>query len=161
MKATDYMLERDYIDKDRKAAIGSSYGGYMASWIAGHTDRFTCLVNHAGVYNTHLMFAADNTWYRPHQYDGSPWEDFDIMMEKNPAMFAENFKTPMLIYHGEKDYRVVVANGLLVYGIYKRMGLDARFVYYPDENHHILSPQNSIYWYKELHNWLDRYLSPR
>ncbi|MGF1584130.1 MAG: prolyl oligopeptidase family serine peptidase [Bacteroidales bacterium] len=160
MKATDYMIERGFIDETLMAATGGSYGGYMVSWIAGHTDRFACLVNHAGVYNIHMQFSTDYTWYRPHQYSGSPWEDFDRLQLANPAMFAHNFSTPMLVIHGEKDYRVPVGHGLLVYGIYKRMGIDARLVYYPDENHWILSPQNSIFWYKELHNWLDRYLTP-
>jgi dipeptidyl aminopeptidase/acylaminoacyl peptidase len=130
----------------------------MVSWIAGHTDRYACLVNHAGVYNIHMQFSTDYTWYRPHQYSGSPWKDFDKLQLANPAMFAHNFSTPMLVIHGEKDYRVPVGHGLLVYGIYKRMGLDARLIYYPDENHWILSPLNSIFWYEELHNWLGRYL---
>jgi dipeptidyl aminopeptidase/acylaminoacyl peptidase len=160
MKATDYMIERGFIDETRMAATGGSYGGYMVSWIAGHTDRFACLVNHAGVYNIHMQFSTDYTWYRPHQYSGSPWENFDRLQSANPAMFAHNFSTPMLVIHGEKDYRVPVGHGLLVYGIYKRMGIDARLVYYPDENHWILSPLNSIFWYKEVHNWLERYLFP-
>ncbi len=158
MQATDYMLERGFIDENRMAATGGSYGGYMVSWIAGHTDRYACLVNHAGVYNIHMQFSADYTWYRPHQYSGSPWENFENLQAANPSMFAHNFSTPMLVIHGELDYRVPVGHGLLVYGIYKRMGLDARLVYYPDENHWILSPQNSIFWYRELHDWLERYL---
>ncbi len=158
MKATDYMIERGFIDETRMAATGGSYGGYMVSWIAGHTDRYACLINHAGVYNIHMQFSADYTWYRPHQYSGSPWENFDRLMEANPAMFAHNFSTPMLIIHGELDYRVPVGHGLLVYGIYKRMGLDARLIYYPDENHWILSPQNSVFWYNEFLDWLSRYL---
>ncbi len=158
MKATDYMVERGFVDETRMAATGGSYGGYMVSWIAGHTDRYACLVNHAGVYNTHMQFAADYTRYRSYQYSGSPWDDFNVLMESNPAMFAHNFSTPMLVIHGELDYRVPVLHGLLVYGIYKRMGIDSRLVYYPDENHWILSPHNSIFWYKELHDWLKRYL---
>ncbi len=158
MKATDYMINRGFIDETRMAATGGSYGGYMVSWIAGHTDRYACLVNHAGVYNIHMQFSADYTWYRPHQYGGSPWENFETLQSANPAMFAHNFSTPMLVIHGEKDFRVPVGHGLLVYGIYKRMGIDARLVYYPDENHWILSPQNSIFWYGEFHDWLDRYL---
>jgi dipeptidyl aminopeptidase/acylaminoacyl peptidase len=130
----------------------------MVSWIAGHTDRYAALVNHAGVYDLHLQFASDYSGNRGYQYGGTPWENFDILNSQNPSQFAHNFKTPMLVIHGELDYRVPVAHGLLVYGIYKGMGLDARLVYYPDENHWILTPQNSIYWYEELHNWLDRYL---
>ena len=130
----------------------------MVSWIAGHTDRFACLVNHAGVYDLHLQFASDFSGNRAAQYGGSPWEDYDVLNSQNPSQFAHNFKTPLLVIHGELDYRVPVAHGFLVYGIYKAMGLEARLVYYPDENHWVLSPQNSIFWYKELHDWLDRYL---
>ncbi|MFW5687823.1 MAG: S9 family peptidase, partial [Bacteroidota bacterium] len=158
MKATDYMIEKDYIDESRMAATGGSYGGYMVSWIAGNTDRFAALVNHAGVYDLHLQFASDYAGNRGYQYGGTPWENFDVLNSQNPSQFAHNFKTPMLVIHGELDYRVPVAHGFLVYGIYKSMGLEARLVYYPDENHWILTAQNSIFWYEELHNWLERYL---
>jgi dipeptidyl aminopeptidase/acylaminoacyl peptidase len=158
MNAVDYMIEKGLVDPDRMAATGGSYGGFMVSWIAGHTDRFACLVNHAGVYDLHLQFASDYGANRPYQYGGSPWENLERLNSQNPSQFAHNFKSPMLVIHGELDYRVPVAHGFLVYGIYKSMGLDARLVYYPDENHWILSPQNSIYWYEELHNWLERYL---
>jgi len=158
MKAADYMEEKDYIDGDAMAATGGSYGGYMVSWIAGQTDRFAALINHAGVFDLNLQFAADYTANRKYQYGGSPWENPEQMQEINPASYAENFKTPMLVIHGEGDYRVPIAHGLLVYNIYKNMGLDARLVYYPDENHWILSPQNSLFWYDEFYNWLERYL---
>jgi dipeptidyl aminopeptidase/acylaminoacyl peptidase len=158
MKATDYMIARGFIDEQRMAAAGGSYGGYLVSWIAGHTDRFAALVNHAGVYDLHLQFASDYAGNRAHQYGGTPWKDFDKLNENNPSQFAANFSSPMLVIHGELDYRVPVAHAFLVYGIYKGMGLDARLVYYPDENHWILRPQNSIHWYKEVHNWFERYL---
>ncbi len=158
MKGTDYMIEQGYIDETKMAATGGSYGGYMVSWIAGHTDRYAALVNHAGVYDLHLQFASDYAGNRGYQYGGTPWENLDQLNSQNPSQFAHNFKTPMLVMHGEKDYRVPVAHGLLVYGIYKSMGLEARLVYFPDENHWILSPQNSLYWYEELHNWFERYL---
>jgi dipeptidyl aminopeptidase/acylaminoacyl peptidase len=159
MKAADYMINLGFIDSERMAATGGSYGGYLVSWIAGHTDRFACLVNHAGVFDIFTQFASDFTANRGHAYGGTPWENKENMQLKNPAQFAHNFKTPMLIMHGELDYRVPVAHAFLVYNIYKNMGLDARLVYYPDENHWILSAQNSIYWYKELHEWFNRYLS--
>lgn len=158
MKAVDYMIDRDLVDETRMAATGGSYGGYMVSWIAGHTDRFAALINHAGVYDLHLQFASDYSANRMYQYGGSPWENFDQVNAINPSQFAHNFTTPMLVIHGELDYRVPVAHGFMVYNIYKNMGLDARLVYFPDENHWILNPQNSIYWYEEFYNWLDRYL---
>jgi dipeptidyl aminopeptidase/acylaminoacyl peptidase len=158
MKGADYLIGRGLVDETRMAAAGGSYGGYMVTWIAGHTDRFACLVNHAGVYNLHLQFASDFSANRRFQYGGSPWENKDAMNSQNPAEFAHNFKSPMLVIHGELDYRVPVAHGFLVYNTYKLMGLDARLVYYPNENHWILTPQNSLFWYRELHGWLDRYL---
>jgi len=158
MNAADYMIERGLVDEERMAAAGGSYGGYMVSWIAGHTDRFACLINHAGVYDLHLQFASDYSANRKYQYSGSPWENQELMNAINPSQFAENFKSPMLVIHGELDYRVPVAHGLLVYNIYKNMGLDARLVYYPDENHWILTPQNSLHWYDEFYGWLERYL---
>ncbi|HRQ28726.1 MAG TPA: S9 family peptidase, partial [Saprospiraceae bacterium] len=158
MKATDYMLARGFIDENRLAAAGGSYGGYMVTWIAGHTDRFAALVNHAGVYDHQLQFASDHAGNREYQYGGTPWKDFDVLHKNNPSQFAHNFKSPMMIMHGELDYRVPVAHAFLIYGIYKGMGLDARLVYFPDENHWILKPQNSIFWYKELHDWFERYL---
>lgn len=158
MKGTDFMIEQGYIDETKMAATGGSYGGYMVSWIAGHTDRYAALVNHAGVYDLHLQFASDYAGNRGYQYGGTPWENYEKLNSQNPSQFAQNFKTPMLVIHGEGDFRVPVAHGFLVYGIYKSMGLEARLLYYPDENHWILTPQNSIYWYEELHNWLERFL---
>lgn len=158
MRATDFMIERGYIDETRMAATGGSYGGYMVSWIAGHTNRFAALVNHAGVYDLHLQFASDYAGNRGYQYGGTPWENFDVLNSQNPSQFAHNFETPMLVIHGELDYRVPVAHAFLVYGIYKSRGLEARLLYYPDENHWILTPQNSIFWYEELHNWFERFL---
>lgn len=158
MNATDFMIDRGYIDETKMAATGGSYGGYMVSWIAGHTNRFAALVNHAGVYDLHLQFASDYAGNRGYQYGGTPWENFDVLNSQNPSQFAHNFESPMLVIHGELDYRVPVAHAFLVYGIYKSRGLEARLVYYPDENHWILTPQNSIFWYEELHNWFDRFL---
>lgn len=158
MKAADYLIERGLVDQSKMAAAGGSYGGYLVSWIAGHTDRFACLISHAGVYDLHLQFASDYTGNRGIQYGGTPWENYDQMNLHNPSQFAHNFKTPMMVVHGELDYRVPVAQGFLLYGIYKAMGLDARLVYYPDENHWILTPQNSIFWYNEVHGWLGKYL---
>lgn len=158
MKATDYMEEKDYINPERTAAAGGSYGGYMVSWIAGHTDRYQALINHAGVYNIMTQFAADVTYHRKAAYSGAPWDDLESMQEWNPARHAENFETPMLVIHGELDYRVPLTHALEVYGVYKGQGLDARLVYYPDENHWIQSPQNSIHWFGEFHSWLERYV---
>ncbi len=158
MKAADYMIERGLVDPDKMAAGGGSYGGYLTSWIAGNTDRFACLINHAGVYDLHLQFASDYSGNRGYQYGGTPYENYEQLNANNPSQFAENFSSPMLIIHGQNDYRVPVAHAFLVYGIYKSMGLDAKLIYFPDENHWILTPQNSIFWYGEFFDWLERYL---
>ncbi|TRW48932.1 S9 family peptidase [Aliidiomarina halalkaliphila] len=157
-KAIEYMLEKPYVDGDRLAAAGGSYGGYLVSWIAGQTDRYAALINHAGVYNLMGQFASDTTAHRAYAYGGAPWDGLDHMLQWSPAMNAANFKTPMLVIHGELDYRVPVTQGFEVYGVYKGMGLDARLVYFPDENHWILKPNNSVFWFSEFHGWLDRYL---
>ncbi len=156
--AVDYMLSRGFIDSTRLAAAGGSYGGYLVSWIAGHTDRYKALINHAGVYNLMGQFASDATTHRVHAYGGSPWSGLDVMQQWNPALFADKFVTPMLIMHGEQDYRVPVTQGLEIYGVYKGKGLDARLVYFPNENHWILKPNNSIFWFNEFTSWLQRYV---
>lgn len=156
--AVDFMLEKGFIDENRLAAAGGSYGGYLVSWIAGHTDRYKALINHAGVYNLMGQFASDSTAHRVHSYNGAPWDGLDKMLQWSPAMHADKFVTPMLVIHGEKDYRVPVTQGLEAYGVYKGKGIDARLVYFPDENHWILKPNNSVFWFKEFHGWLERYI---
>jgi dipeptidyl aminopeptidase/acylaminoacyl peptidase len=158
MNAADFMIEKGFINENRIAAAGGSYGGYLVSYIAGHTGRFAALINHAGVYNIMQQFGSDITASRDVAYSGSPWENLEEMQRWNPAVYAENFVTPMLIIHGQKDYRVPVTHAFEVYGVYKGKGVDARLVYYPDENHWILTPQNSIFWYQQVYDWLERYI---
>lgn len=158
MKSTDYLISLGFIDEKRMAAAGGSYGGYLVSWIAGHTDRFAALINHAGVYNLMAQFASDVTYGRERSYGGSPWYNKLNVQKWSPAEYAENFKTPMLVIHGEKDYRVPVNHALECYGVLKGKGIPARLLYFPDENHWILTPQNSIYWYKEFYDWLKRFI---
>lgn len=160
LKSTDFLIAKlGNIDGKKLAAAGGSYGGYMAAWVAGHTDRFACLVNHAGVNDFITQYGADVTSFGfSNVLGGKPWENVEGMQRNNPTTYAKNFKTPMLIIHGEKDYRVPYVNGTALYGIYRAMGLPARLVIYPDENHWILTPQNSIHWNWEFQSWLQRYL---
>jgi dipeptidyl aminopeptidase/acylaminoacyl peptidase len=163
LKGTDFLLRKlPNLDPKRMAAAGGSYGGYMAAWVAGHTDRFACLINHAGVNDFITQYGADLTSFGFTQVlGGKPWDNPEGMQRNNPTTYAKNFKTPMLIIHGEKDYRVPYVNGTALYGIYQAMGLPARLVVFPDENHWILTPQNSIYWNWEFQSWLARYLGGR
>jgi len=160
LKGTDHLLRTlPNLDPKRLAAAGGSYGGYMAAWVAGHTDRFACLINHAGVNDFITQYGADVTSYGFTQVlGGRPWDNPEGMQRNNPVTYARHFRTPMLILHGEKDYRVPYANGTALYGIYQAMGLPSRLVIFPDENHWILTPQNSIHWNWEVQAWLARWI---
>ncbi len=160
LKSTDYLLQRfPNIDPKRMAAAGGSYGGYMAAWVAGHTDRFAALINHAGVNDFITQYGADVTPYGFTQVlGGTPWKNPEGMQRNNPTTYAKNFKTPMLIIHGEMDYRVPYVNGTALYAIYQSMGVPSRLVIFPNENHWVLTPQNAIYWHWEMQSWLSRYI---
>jgi len=158
MKATDALVATGWVDDARMAAAGGSYGGYMMSWIAGHTDRFKCIVNHAGVSDLTGQYASDVTQGRGRAAGGEVWDGLEKQDRWSPIRFASGMNTPMLVIHGERDYRVPVGQGLLVYGTLKAKGVPARLVYFPDENHWILKPRNSLLWYREVHAWLERWL---
>lgn len=158
MLATDLLIAAGLVDETRMAATGGSYGGYMASWIEGHTDRFKCIVNHAGVYNTLSQYASDVTQGRHKSFGGEPWDGLEAINGCNPAHAAQGFNTPMLVLHGERDYRVPVTQGLECYGVLKAKGVPARLVHFPDENHWILKPRNSVLWYREVLGWIERFI---
>jgi dipeptidyl aminopeptidase/acylaminoacyl peptidase len=158
MLATDHLVEAGIADEKRMAVTGGSYGGYLVSWIASQTDRFACIVNHAGVCDFQTQFASDITQGRVRSMGGSLWEDIEGLDRYNPLRQAAGFRSPMLVIHGEKDYRVPYAQGLAIYAVYKARGLPARLVCYPDENHWIMKPCNSLHWYGEVLAWLKRWL---
>ncbi len=158
MRATDLLVASGLVDESRMAATGGSYGGYMAAWVAGHTDRFKCIVNHAGVSDLTAQYASDVTQGRGKAAGGEAWDGLEKQDLWSPVRFAKGMNTPMLVIHGEKDYRVPVGQGLLIYGVLKAKGVPARLVYFPDENHWVLKARNSILWYAEVHAWLARWL---
>ena len=157
MNGTDALIEEGLADPDRMAAAGGSYGGYMAAWICGHTDRFRCIVNHAGVFDTSTQYASDITQGRSHAFGGEPWEGLERVDSTNPVRFSSGFTTPMMVIHGQQDFRVPADQGLECYGILKAKGVPARLVYFPDENHWVLKPRNSLLWYQEVENWIARF----
>ncbi|MES2694303.1 MAG: S9 family peptidase [Verrucomicrobiota bacterium] len=159
MKSTDFLLQKlPNIDPTKLAAAGASYGGYMAAWVAGHTTRFQCIINHAGVNSSYAQYATDAPHGFPKVMGGTPWGDLEGLQRQNPMYYAKHFKTPMLILHGELDYRVPYGNGLELYGVLQAMGVPSRLVVYPNENHWILTPQNAIYWHWEMQSWLSRHI---
>lgn len=157
--ATDELVECGLVDPDRMAAAGGSYGGYMAAWIATQTDRFRCVVNHAGVFDWVTQYGSDVTQSRGQAVGGVPWDGLDAMDRYDPARTMADATTPMLLLHGSLDYRVPVGQALECYGILKARGVPARLVVYEDENHWILARHNSIHWYREVHEWLARFLA--
>jgi dipeptidyl aminopeptidase/acylaminoacyl peptidase len=159
-RATDWLVATGFVDEARMAITGGSYGGYLVSWIGSHTDRYACIVNHAGVYNTQAQYASDITQGRHRAFGGEPWDGLEKIDRWNPSRFAHGITTPMLVVHGELDYRVPIDQGLECYNVLQGKGVPSRLVYFPDENHWVLKPRNSIFWYREVHAWLARFLQP-
>ena len=158
MRAAEHMLGLGFIDGDRMAVAGGSYGGYLVSWIGTRTDRFACIINHAGVFDLVAQFGSDITHGRSRNYGGMPWKGLEAVTRYSPSDHMENYVTPTLVIHGEKDYRVPVGNALEVYGIMKAKGVPAKLIYFPDENHFVRAPKNSIFWYNEFHAWLNTWV---
>ncbi len=161
LKSNEYLFKAvPAIDRNNLAAAGGSYGGYLATWMLGHTDVFKAYVNHAGVSDFVGQYGSDVTTglFSAEVMGGVPWQDADAMRRNSPITYADRFNTPMLVLHGEKDYRVPYGQGIALYGILQNKGVPSRLVIFPDENHWILTPQNAIYWNYEVQNWLARYI---
>ncbi len=160
MKGLDHALETySFLDKDRVAAAGGSYGGFMVNWICGHTDRFKALISHAGVFDLVSMCGStEELWFPDWEYGGPPWEKPEHYMERSPSLFAGEFKTPTLVIHGALDFRVPDAQGLGMFTSLQRVGVPSRYVWFPDEGHWILKPANRVLWWNEVHDWLGKYL---
>lgn len=158
-----HVLTLPFVDKNNIGAAGASYGGYMINWIQGHNDdprfRFKTLVSHAGVYNLTSMYGGtEELWFPEWEFKGTPWTNPEMYDRWSPHKFVSNFKTPILITHGELDYRVPVNEGFQLFTAVQRMGVESRLLYFPDEGHWILKPQNSRLWYNTVIDWLDKYL---
>jgi dipeptidyl aminopeptidase/acylaminoacyl peptidase len=160
MKGVDHVVKLGYVDPNRIGAAGGSYGGYMVNWILGHTDRFKALVSHAGVYNLTSMYATEELWFTDWEFKGTPWDNPGLYTKWSPHLSAKNFKTPTLVVHGELDYRVPIGEGLQLFSTLQRKGVPSKLLYYPDEGHWILKPQNSELWYKTVLDWFDQWLKP-
>jgi len=159
MKGLDY-AEKTYpfIDKDRECALGASYGGYMANWILGHTDRFKCIVSHDSQFNTTSAWGTtEELWFQEWEFKGTPYTNRALYDKWSPHMYATNFKTPTLVVHGQLDYRLDVSEGFQLFTTLQRQNIPSKMLYFPDEGHWVLKPQNSQLWYKTVNEWVDQW----
>ena len=161
----DVLRRNTFIDRSRIGAAGASYGGYMVNWILGHNNdprfRFKVLVSHDGVYNLESMYATtEELWFPEWEFKGTPWTNPAMYSRWSPHKFVQNFNTPILIIHGELDYRVPVGEGMQLFTAVQRKGIDSKMLIFPDEGHWVLKPQNSQLWFHTVLDWLDKYLQP-
>jgi len=159
-KGLDATLSKyPWMDGANVAALGASYGGWMINWIAGNwPDRFKCLVAHDGNLDERFAyFATEELWFPEWEHGGTPWENPQGYAKHNPVDFVKNWKTPTLVVHGGKDYRVVETGGFATFTALQRKGIPSRFLYFPDENHWVLKPQNSVLWHDTVLDWIDRW----
>ena len=159
MKGLDY-VEKTYpfIDKNREAALGASYGGYMANWLLGHTNRFKCIVSHDGMFNAESAYGTtEELWFANWEFGGPPWKKRDVYRKWSPHEYAQNFKTPTLVAHGQNDYRLDVSQGFDLFTTLQILKIPSKMLYFPDEGHWVLKPQNSQLWYKTVNEWVDQW----
>jgi len=161
----DLMLGLDYaeksytfIDKDRECALGASYGGYAINWIEGHSNHFKCLVSHDGMFNTESAYGTtEELWFNEWEFRGTPWTNREMYRKWSPHLFATNFKTPILVVHGQLDYRLDVSEGFQMFTTAQRLKIPSKMLYFPDEGHWVLKPQNSRLWYETVNDWVDQW----
>ena len=147
-----------WLDKDRMAALGASFGGYMINWINGKTDRFKALVCHDGNIDERLAyFDTEELWFPEWEHGGTPWEKPEGYTKHDPIDLVKNWKTPTLVVHGGMDFRVVDTQGMATFTALQRKGVPSRFLHFPDENHWVLKPQNSKLWHDEVFAWIDKW----
>ncbi len=159
-KGLDAALARySWMDGSRVAALGASYGGWMINWIAGNwSDRFKCLVAHDGNLDERFAYyATEELWFPEWEHGGTPWDNPQGYAKHNPVDYVKNWKTPTLVVHGGKDYRVVETGGFATFTALQRKGVPSKFLYFPDENHWVLKPQNSVLWHDTVLDWLDQW----
>lgn len=158
MAVTDAVAKLPYVDRAHMAAAGGSYGGYMVNWILGHTDRFRCLISHAGVYDLRSEAeATEELWFPIQEFGGMPWRTPEVYQKWSPSLFANEFKTPTLVIHGELDFRIPYSQGLQLFTALQLQKVPSQLLIYPDEGHWVLKPQNSLLWYKTFLEWVDRW----
>jgi dipeptidyl aminopeptidase/acylaminoacyl peptidase len=154
---TNHLLRQGYVDRDRLVATGGSYGGYMVAYMNGHTNRYRTYVCHAGCYDWVSMMATDGYQFFADELGAFHWNNPTRVMKQSPHHYVERAKTPTLVIHGEQDFRVPATQALQYYDTLKAKGIEARLLWFPDENHWILKPQNARLWYREFFDWVKRF----
>jgi dipeptidyl aminopeptidase/acylaminoacyl peptidase len=151
-----------FLDGERACALGASYGGFMINWIAGNwPDGFSCLVSHAGIFDARSMYyTTEELWFEEWDHGGPQYENPANYEKFNPLNHVTQWRTPMLVTHGQLDFRVPYSQGLAAFTALQRRGIESRLLVFPDENHWITTPANSLQWHREVFDWLDRFLKP-
>lgn len=161
VKCFEYVEKHlDYVDTERAVALGASYGGYMMNWIQGQPlgRRFKALVTHDGIFSTAFMLATEELYFVNHDF-GGPWsKNRDKWLKFDPAQFTENWQTPHLIVHSDLDYRIAVSEGLAAFNVLQSQGVESEFLNFPDENHFVLKPENSLVWHRTVLNFINRHV---
>jgi dipeptidyl aminopeptidase/acylaminoacyl peptidase len=165
MQGLDYAEQHYFvIDKNRECALGASYGGYMANWILGHTGRFRCIVTHDGMFNPESAYGStEELWFNEWEFRGKPWDYYGKPDNENPyrvwspALYTQNFRTPTLVIHNQLDYRLDVTEGFQLFTTLQRLKVPSKMLYFPDEGHWVLKPQNSQLWYRTVNDWVDQW----
>lgn len=149
-----------FVDTNRAVALGASYGGYMINWIQGHDlgREFKALVTHDGVFSTLNLYATDELWFSKHDFCGTLWDNRAGYEQWDPARFTHHWQTPHLVIHNELDYRLPISEGLAAFNVLQERGVPSRFLTFPDENHWVLKPENSLQWHFEVLNWINRFV---
>lgn len=159
-KGWAYALSKyDFLDGDRACALGGSYGGFMINWIAGNWSKpWKCLVNHDGLFDTHAMgYSTEELWFSEWENGGTPYDNPKGYQAFNPVNHVAKWTVPELVIHGQNDFRVPLEQGLGTFTALQRKGVPSQFLYFPDENHWVLKPQNGLQWHDTVFNWLDRW----
>jgi len=164
LTAIDEVAKETYVDKDKLGCVGASYGGFSVYWLAGnHNNRFKAFIAHDGMFNLEAQYLeTEEMWFVNWDLGGAYWDKSNLIAQKSyansPHKFVQNWNTPILIIHGEKDYRISYTQGMQAFTAARLVGVDAEFLVFPEENHWVLSPQNGILWQRTFFAWLDKYL---
>ena len=159
VKGQQYLVDNfPYLDRERIVAAGASYGGFLVNWMAGNADDFKypfrCFISHDGTFDSRSMYySTEELWFEEWEYGGTPWNS-DLYEKWNPARFVDRFRVPMLIIHSERDYRVPVSQGLMLFTALQRLGVKSKMLYFPDEDHFVTKPLNARLWWKTVFDWI-------